>query len=201
MALRNEGSFQETNMRRLIVFNNVTVDGYFADKNGDMRWAHRQTQDPEFNAFIADNAGSDGQLLFGRKTYQMMASYWPTPMALQNEPKVAEGINNLPKVVFSRTLAEATWQNTRLVKADMVAEVRKMKQEPGPDMVILGSGSLVAQLGQEGLIDEVQVLVNPVVLGGGRSMFDGLEKRLCLKLSNTRAFKNGNVLLSYERAA
>lgn len=188
-------------MRRLIVFNNVTVDGYFADKNGDMRWAHRQTQDPEFNAFIADNAGSDGQLLFGRKTYQMMASYWPTPMALQNEPKVAEGINNLPKVVFSRTLAEATWQNTRLVKADMVAEVRKMKQEPGPDMVILGSGSLVAQLGQEGLIDEFQVLVNPVVLGGGRSMFDGLEKRLCLKLSNTRAFKNGNVLLSYERAA
>jgi dihydrofolate reductase len=201
MALRNEGNFQETNMRRLIVFNNVTVDGYFADKNGDMRWAHRQTQDPEFNAFIADNAGSDGQLLFGRKTYQMMASYWPTPMALQNEPKVAEGINNLPKVVFSRTLAEATWQNTRLVKADMVAEVRKMKQEPGPDMVILGSGSLVAQLGQEGLIDEFQVLVNPVVLGGGRSMFDGLEKRLCLKLSNTRAFKNGNVLLSYERAA
>jgi dihydrofolate reductase len=201
MALRNEGNFQETNMRRLIVFNNVTVDGYFADKNGDMRWAHRQTQDPEFNAFIADHAGSDGQLLFGRKTYQMMASYWPTPMALQNEPKVAEGINNLPKVVFSRTLAEATWQNTRLVKADMVAEVRKMKQEPGPDMVILGSGSLVAQLGQEGLIDEFQVLVNPVVLGGGRSMFDGLEKRLCLKLSNTRAFKNGNVLLSYERAA
>jgi len=188
-------------MRRLIVFNNVTVDGYFADSSGDMRWAHRQTQDPEFNEFIADNASGGGQLLFGRKTYQMMASYWPTPMALQNEPNVAEGINNLPKVVFSRTLNEATWKNTRLVKNDMIAEVRKMKQEPGPDMVILGSGSLVAQLGQEGLIDEFQVLVNPVVLGGGRSMFDGLEKRLSLKLANTRAFKNGNVLLSYEPAA
>src|SRR5215469_12495891 len=96
-----------------------------------------------------------------RKTYQMMASYWPTPMAMQNEPKVAAGINNLPKVVFSRTLCEATWKNTHLVKSDMVAEVRKMKREPGPDMVILGSGSLVAQLGQEGLIDEFQLLVNP----------------------------------------
>src|ERR1700757_2667582 len=98
MALRNEGNFQETNMRRLIVFNNVTVAVDFADKNDDLRGTLRQTEDPKFNAFIADNAGSDGQLLFGRKTYQMMASYWPTPMALQNEPKVAEGINNLPKV-------------------------------------------------------------------------------------------------------
>lgn len=76
-----------------------------------------------------------------------------------------------------------------------------MKGEPGPDMVILGSGSLVAQLGQEGLIDEFQVLLNPVVLGEGRSMFDGLEKRLSLKLAKTRAFKNGNVLLSYQPAA
>jgi len=197
----NEGIFWEANMRRLIVFNNVTVDGYFADTNGDMRWAHRQTQDPEFNASVADNASSGGQLLFGRRTYQLMASYWPTPMAMQNEPKVAQGINNLPKVVFSRTLNEATWNNTRLVKSDMVAEVRKMKQEPGPDMVILGSGSLVAQLGEEGLIDEFQVLVNPVVLGGGRTMFDGLEKRIPLKLATSRAFKNGNVLLSYEPAA
>lgn len=185
-------------MRRLIVFNNVTLDGYFADSKGDMRWAHRQTQDPEFNAFVADNAGSGGQLLFGRITYQLMASYWPTPMALQNERKVAEGINNLPKVVFSRTLESATWNNTRLVKGDMLNEVRKMKQEPGKDMAILGSGSLVAQLGQEGLIDEFQVLVNPVVLGRGRTMFDGLEKRLSLKLAATRAFKSGNVLLSYE---
>jgi len=93
---RNEEFFQEPSMRRLIVFNNVTVDGYFADKNGHMRWAHRQTQDPEFNAFVAENASGGGQLLFGRKTYPMMASYWPTPMAMQNEPKVAEGINNLP---------------------------------------------------------------------------------------------------------
>jgi len=188
-------------MRRLIVFNNVTVDGYFADKNGHMRWVHRQTQDPEFNAFVAENASGGGQLLFGRKTYQMMASYWPTPMAMQNEPKVAAGINNLPKVVFSRTLCEATWKNTHLVKSDMVTEVRKMKREPGPDMVILGSGSLVAQLGQEGLIDEFQLLVNPFVLGGGRSMFAGLEKSLSLKLAKTRAFKNGNVLLSYQPAA
>jgi dihydrofolate reductase len=188
-------------MPRLIVFNNVTVDGYFAGINSDMRWAHRDTQDAEYHAFVAGNASSGGQLLFGRVTYEMMASYWPTPMALKNDPEVAQGINRLSKVVFSRTLNSATWSNTRLVKSDMLAEVRKMKKEPGKDMAILGSGSLVAQLGQAGLIDEFQVMVNPIVLGKGRSMFDGLENRLNLKLAQTRAFKNGNVLLSYEPAA
>jgi len=188
-------------MRKLIVFNNVTLDGYFADSNGDMRWAHKDSQDAEFNAFVAENASGGGLLLFGRITYELMASYWPTPLAIKNDPVVAEGMNKLPKVVFSRTLDKAAWNNTKLVKSDMVAEVRKMKKEAGKDMAILGSGSLVSQLAQKGLIDEFQIMMNPVVLGKGRTMFDGVEKKLDLKLTKTRAFGNGNVLLPYEPMA
>ena len=108
---------------------------------------------------------------------------------------VAEGMNKLPKVVFSRTLDKASWSNTKLVKGDLAAAMRKMKNEPGKDMAILGSGSIVSQLAQQGLIDEFQVMVNPVVLGKGRTMFDGVEKKLNLKLARTRSFGNGNVLL------
>jgi dihydrofolate reductase len=186
-------------MRKLIVFNHVTLDGYFTDKHGDMSWAHKQ--DPEWNAFVSQNASSGGQLLFGRKTYEMMASYWPTPAAMKNSPVVAEGINKLPKVVFSKTMDTASWNNTKLVKGDPVQEVRKMKAAPGEDMVIMGSGSIVSQLAQAGLIDEYQMVVSPIVLGNGRTLFQGVDKKLPLKLAKSRTFGNGNVLLCYEPAA
>jgi dihydrofolate reductase len=183
-------------MRRLAVFNSVTLDGYFVDMKGDMSWAHQD--DAEWNAFVADNASGEAVLVFGRVTYEMMASWWPTPQALQSLPAVAERMNSLQKVVFSRTLDRASWSNTTLVKGDMVRAVRKMKQEPGNDLVILGSGSIVAQLAQEGLIDEYQIALNPVALGAGRTMFDGIRERLRLKLTQTRSFANGNVFLRYE---
>jgi dihydrofolate reductase len=184
-------------MPKVVVFNNVSLDGYFVDANGDMSWAHNQ--DPEWNAFVSDNASGTAVLVFGRITYDLMAGYWPTPLAMKNNPVVAEGMNNLQKVVFSRTLGKVTWKNTRLVKGDMLEEVRKMKQEPGPDMVILGSGSVVAQLAKAGLIDEYQVALSPVVLGKGRSMFEGVKQKVNLK--KTRAFGNGKVMLWYEPAA
>src|SRR5512132_4090027 len=133
-------------MRKLSVFNHVSLDGYFVDRNGDMSWAKMDTQDAEWNAFVAENAGGGGPLLFGRVTYELMASYWPTPIANQQDPVLAERMNNLPKVVFSRTLGKASWNNTKLAKGDMAAEIRKMKKEPGEDMTILGSGSIVSQL-------------------------------------------------------
>jgi dihydrofolate reductase len=185
-------------MRRLISFTQLTLDGYFTGRNGDLSWAHGGQQDAEWNAFVAGNASGGGQLLFGRITYELMVSYWPTPAALERDPAVAKGMNTLPKVVFSRTLDKVSWNNTRLVKGDPATEVRKMKQEPGDGMVILGSGSIVSQLAQAGLIDEYQIVVKPVALGEGRTMFEGLEQRLTLKLTATRAFTNGNVLLSYE---
>jgi dihydrofolate reductase len=189
---------KERNMRKLIVFNHVSLDGYFVDKNGDMSWAKADHQDAEWNAFVAGNASGGGALVFGRITYEMMASFWPTPFAIENMPAVAEGMNNMPKVVFSRTLDHASWNNTTLVKGDLAAEIRKMKQEPGPGMAILGSSNIVSQLAQEGLIDEYQIVVNPVVLGKGRTMFDGVKEQLSLKLTKSRAFGNGNVLLCYE---
>lgn len=190
---------EERNMRKLVVFNQVTLDGYFADMNGDLSWAHKN--DAEWNAFVADNAKGGGLLLFGRITYELMASYWPTPYAIENDPIVAEQMNNLPKVVFSRTMDKALWSNTKLVKSDMAPEIRKMKEEPGEDMVILGSGSIVSQLAQERLIDEYQIVVNPVVLGKGRTMFEVTKEKLTLKLTKTRTFGNGNVLLCYEPMA
>lgn len=188
-------------MQRLISFTQVTLDGYFTGKNGDLSWAHEGQEDAEWNAFVAGNAGGGGQLLFGRITYELMASYWPTPVALERDRAVAEGMNKLPKVVFSRTLDKVSWDNTRLVKGDLATEVRKMKQAPGEGMVILGSGSIVSQLAQANLIDEYQIVVKPVALGEGRTMFDGLKQKLTLKLTKTRAFTNGNVLLSYEPGA
>jgi dihydrofolate reductase len=114
---------------------------------------------------------------------------------------VAEQMNDLPKIVFSRTLDHASWHNTRLVQGDPAAEVRKMKQEPGMDMVIMGSGTIVSQLTQARLIDEYQIVVIPIVLGQGRTMFEGLQERLPLKLIKMRTFGNGNVWLCYELRA
>jgi dihydrofolate reductase len=188
-------------MRKLIAFNHVTLDGYFVSATGDFKWASHGNDDPEFSAFVAENASGGGQLLFGRKTYELMASYWPTAIADQHNPAVAKGMNSAPKVVFSRTLDKASWNNTELVKNNLVAAVRKMKNEPGPDMAILGSGSIISQLAQENLIDEYQMIVDPIALGKGRSMFDGIKDQLNLKLSKTRTFKNGKVYLCYEPTA
>jgi dihydrofolate reductase len=188
-------------MRKLIVFNHVSLDGYFVDSNSDMSWAKADHQDAEWNEFVSGNASGECALVFGRITYDLMASFWPTPFAIENMPVVAEGMNRMPKVVFSKTLDQASWSNTILVKGDPATEMRKMKQDPGEDMVILGSGNIVSQFAREGLIDEYQIVVNPVILGKGRTMFDGVEGKPRLKLTKTRAFGNGNVLLCYEPTA
>jgi dihydrofolate reductase len=175
----------------------VTLDGYFAGQGGDISW---HNVDEEFNTFAEENVNAENTLLFGRITYELMASYWPTPEAVKNDPIVAEGMNKARKIVFSRTLDKADWNNTRLVKTGMLAEVRRLKQQPGKDLTVLGSGSIVSQLAEEGLIDEYQIMVNPVVIGKGRTMFEGIKDRLVLKLTKTRIFGNGNVLLCYEPA-
>jgi dihydrofolate reductase len=187
-------------MPKLNVFNSISVDGYFTGLNGDMSWAHRANDDAESAEFVKKNAGSGGMLLFGRVTYEMMVSFWPTPRAMETMPEVAKGMNSAQKVVFSRTLDSVAWNNTRLVKNDMVAEVQKLKSASGPPMTILGSGSIVSQLAEADLIDEYQFMVNPVVLGSGRTMFEGVKSSPKLRLTQTRAFGNTNVLLSYERA-
>jgi dihydrofolate reductase len=132
------------NMPKLVVYNAVSLDGYFTDANGDMSWAHKR--DPEWQAFVSENASGGGQLLFGRITYDLMASFWPTPLAAQSNPIIVERMNSMRKFVFSTTLDKVSWKNTTLLKGDLTTEVRKLKQGPGPNMVIMGSGSVVAQL-------------------------------------------------------
>lgn len=185
-------------MNRLISFTNVSLDGFFADSHGEMSWAHKSPQDTEWNEFVAQNASGGGALLFGRATYDMMASFWPTPMAAQMQPVVAERMNSLPKFVVSRTMTQATWSNTTLINGDLVAQIRRLKEQPGKDMAILGSGSLVAQLAAAGLINEFQVVINPIVLGHGKALFAGITKTLPLKLKSSRTFSNGSVVLCYQ---
>jgi dihydrofolate reductase len=127
-----------------------------------------------------------------------MAGFWPAPEAIQTDPAVAEGMNTSEKIVFSRTLDKVCWHNTRLVKDDLLGEVRRLKQGRGNPLAVLGSGTIVAQLVEAGLIDEYQILINPVVLGRGRTMFAGIGTQLNLKLIRSRIFGNGSVLLCYE---
>lgn len=185
-------------MRKISSFTNVTLNGFFADAKSDMSWAHKAPTDTEWNEFTAANASGGGALLFGRITYDMMASFWPTPMAAQMMPEVAKGMNAMPKYVASRTMQKADWQNTTVLHGDLITAVRKLKSEPGDDIAILGSGTIVAQLADAGLIDTFQIAVAPIVLGDGKTLFDGVKNRLNLKLTDSRTFKNGSVVLWYE---
>jgi dihydrofolate reductase len=183
-------------MRKLHVFESISVDGYFCDAANDMTWAHAGSDDAEFNDFVSGNASAGGDLLFGRKTYQMMAAFWPTPVAAQQMPRVAAGMNAARKFLVSKTL-EPTWKNTQRLTGDLVQAVRDLKGGDGPDVTVLGSGSVVAQLGDAGLVDEYQFVIVPVALGGGRTVFSTGRK---LRLISQRAFRCSNVMVRYATA-
>lgn len=184
-------------MPKLAVFENVSLDGYFVDAHGDMSWAHAVEQDDEFDAFTAGNARGGGALVFGRVTYDMMAGFWTSPAAHAASPVVAERMNAMTKLVFSRTLTDAPWRNTTLVSTDPVGEIRRRKDLPGDDMTILGSGSIVAPLVAAGLVDQIQLVVVPIALGAGRTPFAGAREHLSFRLIDSRAFGNGKVVLTY----
>jgi dihydrofolate reductase len=182
-------------MRKINVFDNLSLDGYFTDGNSDMSWAHKH--DEEWTAFSSGNAGGEAELLFGRVTYDMMAGFWPTPQAAQMMPNVAAGMNRMRKFVFSRTLKTVEWQGTTLVTGDLVTEAKRLKEQSGPDLLILGSGSIVSQLTEARLIDQYQIVLNPIVVGRGRTLFETVKDKVPLALSSSRQFKNGNVVLTY----
>jgi dihydrofolate reductase len=181
-------------MRKLYLFMMVSLDGFFEGPNAEIDW---HNVDEEFNEFAIAQLDETDTLLFGRVTYQGMASWWPTQIAMENDPVVAGKMNNIPKVVFSRTLDKAEWSNSRLIKENIAEEVTKLKQQPGKDMAIFGSSNLTVSLIDMGLVDELRIMVNPVVLSSGKALFSGIDHRLPLKLAKTRTFKSGNVLLYY----
>jgi dihydrofolate reductase len=182
-------------MRKLIFFMLTTLDGYFEGPNREIDW---HNMDEEFNEFSIDQLNSVDTLIFGRETYELMMRYWPSKQAIENDPIVAGKMNCLEKIVFSRTLEKAEWINTRLVKENAAAEIARLKEKPGKDLIIFGSSDLAVTLIQEGLIDEYRIMVNPIILGEGKSLFKGIKDRLKLRLIKTQTFRSGNVLLYYQ---
>lgn len=182
-------------MRKVILFNLMSLDGFVAGKDGNIDW---HNVDEEFNQFAIQQLGEAGGLIFGRVTYEMMASYWPTPAAIQDDPVVANAMNSLPKWVVSRTLDRADYQNTTLIKTDPVEAIAQLKQQSGKDLYVFGSANLSAALIHHHLIDEYRIIVNPVVLGSGIPLFQGVKEPFRLKLTNSRSFANGNILLYYQ---
>jgi dihydrofolate reductase len=189
-------------MRKLVAFTIVSLDGFFAGPNGEIDWF--KTNDDEDNAFAREHASPSSTLLFGRTTYELMKSFWPTPFAIRNDPLIAGVMNTAHKIVFSTTLAPEkdgpVWKNVRIIRELTPEKVRELKEEPGGDIAILGSGSIVCQLTNFGLIDEYGLLVNPVILGTGKYLFRDV-KRMNLKLLETRAFGSGKVFLKYRPAS
>ncbi|GAA4302871.1 dihydrofolate reductase family protein [Compostibacter hankyongensis] len=182
-------------MRKLITFNMMSLDGFFEGPGGELDWHH---VDGEFNEFALEQIGTADTLLFGRKTYELMAGYWPTPEAATDDPAVASIMNSYPKIVFSETLDKADWNNTRLVKEPVAEAVTRLKQQPGKDMLLLGSAFLSSTLMQHRLIDEFRVMINPVVLGKGNPLFLPAQDKLELQLLKVKVFNSGNVLLFYQ---
>ncbi|MGB8647505.1 MAG: dihydrofolate reductase family protein [Anaerolineae bacterium] len=182
-------------MRKVFLFNMVSLDGFFEGPDRNINWHH---VDAEFNEFAIHQLDETDALLFGRVTYQLMASYWPTLFAREDDPIVAGKMNSLPKFVFSRTLDKVEWENSSLVQGDIAQAVSRLKQQPGQDLALFGSGVLAASLTRMGLIDEFRMMVNPVALGNGRRLFQDLSEPLKLNLIRTRVFASGNVLLVYQ---
>jgi dihydrofolate reductase len=181
-------------MRKLISFMVVTADGFTEGPEGEFDWPN---VDDGFNDLAVSQLHDLGALLFGRVTYEGMASYWPTPMALEDDPVVTGLMNAIPKYVFSHTLGSADWANTTLVSGEAGPPVAELKEEDGQDLAVFGSARFTASLLELGLVDEVRVMVMPILLGGGVSLFSAITQRVPLTLLRTTVFPSGNVFLVY----
>jgi dihydrofolate reductase len=175
----------------------VTLDGFFEGPGRDIDW---HTVDEEFNDFAIQQLQSAGGLIFGRITYELMASYWPTLAAVRDDPVIAEMMNSIPKWVFSRTIDQADWNSTTLIKGEAEVEVPKLKSESDKDLLIFGSANLASSLIPRSLIDEFRLMLSPILLGAGTPLFQDLPQKISLRWLKSRTFANGNVLLHYEPA-
>jgi dihydrofolate reductase len=182
-------------MRKILVFNNVSLDGLFSDRDGGVGWAKRDGD--ELTEYVKQSRGDIATYLFGKSTYQMFASFWPTPAGKAANPYFAKILGEGQKIVFSKSLKKADWENTVIEPAADAQTIDKLKASKGGDCLIFGSGSLVRDLTQQGLIDEYQLVLNPVILGSGRPLFGPLPKSVELRLLEAKPFKNGTVLLRY----
>jgi dihydrofolate reductase len=181
-------------MRKLLISQMISLDGFFSRPNGDLDW---HMTDETFNDWAIEQLNSVDALVFGRKTYEGMRNWWTSDMARETDPDVTALMNAKPKIVFSKSLAEVTWANSRLIKTDLAAAIRDLKSEPGRDLVIFGSGQITSALASAGLIDEYRILTAPLILGEGIPLFTDLTAQINLKLATTRALPNGVILSTY----
>ena len=185
-------------MRKLVLFMHLSLDGFAAGPKGELDFL---SYDEELQQWADQLVKTVGSPLYGRTTYQLMESYWPTVLTNPNASKQslahAKWVEDVPKIVFSRTLNEATWNNTLLIKENISEEVQKLKQKPGKDLVIFGSPGLSADLMSMGLIDEYKFTIHPIILGNGISVFKNNSSKSKLKLIDTSTLKSGVVTLHY----
>jgi dihydrofolate reductase len=197
----NDESRGAQTMRKVVVTEYVTLDGVMQDPGGGEKFEHGgwsfQFWSDEAGKFKFDELFASDALLLGRVTYQGFAKAWPS---MTDEAGFADRMNSLPKYVVSTTLKELEWNNSRLLKGNIAEEVQKLKQQPGLDILVAGSGDLVHALAQHGLIDEYRLMVHPVVVGGGKRLFRDGSDMTVLKLVETKTFSSGVVVLSYQPA-
>ena len=175
----------------------VSLDGFIEDLDKNIDW---HVWDDEMSEYMVRFFNRVDTLLLGRVTYQMMADFWPTPMADSEDPIIAERMNHIPKIVFSKTLDDASWgewDNVRLMKNDIREEMTAIKHQPGKDLVLFGGADLAASFFHEGLIDELQMIVNPVILRSGTPLFQEIKAPLKLDLTESVTMGCGNVILNY----
>jgi len=187
-------------MRKVIVSEFVTLEGVMEDPGGAEKFKHGGWTWPYWNneigKFKLDELFASDALLLGRVTYQGFAAAWPSRT---DKEGFADRMNSLPKFVVSATLDKAEWNNSKLIRGNVAEEVSRLKQQPGQDILIAGSGALVRTLMRHDLIDEYRLLVYPVVVGSGKRLFEGLNERLNLKHISARTFSSGVVALCYQR--
>ena len=184
-------------MRKLFLFNHISIDGYFEGPDHDLSWVR---VDEEFMRAAHERMKESGEVLFGRRTYDLMARYWPTSEG-QKDPETAGFLNNAQKYVVSRKKFKPEWQNTALLSGQVAAKIRRIKKKPGRDIIVLGSNALSVELLEAGLLDEIQLMVSPVALGEGTPLFTGLKRHIDLTLRHVDHYLSGNVLLTYVPAA
>jgi dihydrofolate reductase len=184
-------------MRDLVAFLIVTVDGYHETTAGELFW---DGFDEEFHEFAIEQIDAADTLLFGRKTYQGMAEFWRSPTAPEADPEMTERMIRLAKIVVSGSLADADWAPSMLIGSDAAGQLAKLKEQPGRDILLLGSSTLAASLLGAGVLDELRLLVVPVTLGSGHAVLAGAD-RTSLELAAVRQFASGNVLLTYRSPA
>lgn len=181
-------------MRTVASFIFTSLDGFYEGPNGELDWLD---VDAQFNDFAVRQLDEADTLGFGRATYEHMAAYWPTEQARANDPSITSRMNDKEKLVFSATLTDASWPGTTVVRGEAAEHIPAIKAATGRDLLVIGSAHLTANLAQAGLLDELRVMVCPIVLGQGRSLFENLKGRVSLTLLRVRQFDSGNLMLTY----